>query len=375
MQSIVDGNDVLVMLSIILGITAWGLYAERHRVLGRIPGVVWILTTGLALSNLGVIPMKSPVYDFICGQLMPLGIPLLLYKASLRSILRDSGMVLPIFLVGAVTVCIGAAVGFYLLDLGPIGPKVAATYAAGWIGGASDFVAMSQITGMTPTEFSVALGASAPVSILGLLALLTLPSLPFVRRHIRSKEGGADPARAPDALRLPALKPADLVGALALSGGICVVSGWLARHFAIENYTLFIVSVLAVVAANVLPRRLSALEGDFDLGMLIMYLFFAAISAGTDATSFFTTAPLLFFYGLLIIGIHLLLLLLVARWFRFDLAETVIGSGANIVGAAAAAGVASSKGWTRLITPAITTGMLGKAIANFFGIALFRLLG
>lgn len=377
-MSLIDGKNIFMGIAIVLALTALGLFAERHRVLGKVPGVVWILTIGLLLSNLKIIPMQSPVYDFIFVYLMPLGIPLLLFKASMRSILRESGMVLPIFLLGSLTVCIGAVLGFYLFDLGPIGPKVAATYAAGWIGGMTDFVALAQITGMTPSEFSVAVSASAPVSILGLLALIAIPSIGLVRRHIRSdhdttpQAGGAGAVLA--APEPPRFRVTHLMGALTLSAVICVVADAIARHFHVENYSLFVVSVLALVAANIAPRALGRLEGEFDLGMLIMYFFFAAIGASTDMTSFVGNAPKLFVYGVFIIAVHLLLLLLLAKWFRFDLAETVIGSGANIIGSAAAAGVASTKGWHRLVTPAITTGMLGKATANFIGIGLYRLL-
>ncbi len=371
-----DGSNIGMTIAIVLGLTLWGMYAERHRWLSKMPGVVWILTTGLLLSNLGWIPMKSPVYDFIGGYLMPLGIPLLLYKANLRSILRDNGMVLPIFLIGSVTVSIGAALGFLLFDLGAMGAKVAATYTAGWVGGMTNFMALAQITAMTPTEFSVALSASAPVSILGLLALLTLPSVPWVRRQFRSSPQQS--ADASDGLSANApvthLNVMHLILALTLSAVICAAAGMLTERLGWQNYGLFIISIITVVVANLASKRLAKLDGDFDLGMLIMYLFFAVIGAGTDLSTFLTAAPTLFFFGLWIIAVHLVLLLVVTKWCKFELSEVIIGSGANIVGPAASAGIASSKGWSRLVTPAITIGMLGNAVANFYGIALFRLL-
>jgi uncharacterized membrane protein len=117
-----------------------------------------------------------------------------------------------------------------------------------------------------------------------------------------------------------------------------------------------------------------ALKGDFELGMFVMYIFFAMIGATTDMTAFVTSAPVYFVFGLIIILVHVAVVLAAARLLRPDLAEAIIGSGANIVGAAAAAGIATSKGWKSLVTPAIATGMLGKAIANFFGVAVFQLL-
>lgn len=84
--------------------------------------------------------------------------------------------------------------------------------------------------------------------------------------------------------------------------------------------------------------------------MFIMYLFFAMIGAGADMTAFLVTAPIYFVLGLVVILVHVAVVLVAARLLRADLAEAIIGSGANIVGAAAAAGIATSKGgspWSR----------------------------
>ncbi|MFM7783259.1 MAG: DUF819 family protein, partial [Gammaproteobacteria bacterium] len=116
------------------------------------------------------------------------------------------------------------------------------------------------------------------------------------------------------------------------------------------------------------------MEGDFQLGMFCMYAFFAMIGAGTDALGFLSAAPVLFFYCAFVLGMQFVVLLIGARLLRIDLAVAVMGAAAAIVGPAAAAAIASSKGWRELITPGIAIGMLGYAIANFIGISLARAL-
>ena len=98
------------------------------------------------------------------------------------------------------------------------------------------------------------------------------------------------------------------------------------------------------------------------------------IGAGTDGISFIQSAPVLFLYCAFVIGLQFVVLLGLARLFKWDLAEVVIGSAAAIVGPAAGAGVASAKGWRTLITPAISVGILGYVIANPIGLAIYRLL-
>ena len=369
--------DNLAALGAVLFGLAWlGFWADRHPIARKVSGVPWVLTVALILSNVGVIPLESPAYGFVGQYLLPLGIPFLLFKANFRNIFSEGGWVLPAFLIASAGVCIGAILGFFIFDLGPEGYKIAGTYAGAFIGGVTDFVAISQAAGMTPTTFSVALSASAPAAILGLLVLVSIPSIKFIRRHIPSKYlAEADGAAAKQAAEeFPRLRLNHISAAIAISLAICAVSSVICKRWNLENYNLFVITVITVILANVAPRQFARLEGEFALGMLCMYVFFAVIGAGTDALAFLKAAPILFVYCSFMLAVHFVVVLLVARLFRLDLVDVLMGSAAAIVGAAAAAGIASAKGWKAHITPAITVGMFGKVVANFIGIAIVRWL-
>lgn len=374
-MSLIASDNHAALLTVLLTLVFVGLWSERNRIASKIPAVVWVLGGGVLLSNLELIPHQAPAYDFIGGIVMPIAIPLLLFKATFTRILGESGRVLPLFFIGAVGVCIGAIVADLLIDLGQYGPHIAATYAAAWIGGMTDMVAMAEITDLPPDVFAVAVSASAPVSIIGLMILVSLPNIGFVRRFLPSPivDAQAEATAAVEDAR-PELDLVHISFALALSAAICWASAWIAQATGFGHYSLFIVTLIAVAIANLFPGPMRALKGDFELGMFVMYIFFAMIGATTDMTAFVTSAPVYFVFGLVIILVHVAVVLAAAKLLRSDLAEAIIGSGANIVGAAAAAGIATSKGWKSLVTPAIATGMLGKAIANFFGVAVFQLL-
>ncbi len=375
---IIDPENYPALIAAMLGLVWLGFWSERHPIGRKIPAVVWILFGGTLLSNCGLLPYSSPLYGFIGAYLMPISIPLLLYKATFTKILGESGRVLPLFVIGMLGVSIGGIVGYWLLDLGPYGPHIVSTYVAAWIGGMTDMVAMAEVTQLPQDVFSVAVSASAPVSIIGLVILAWLPGIAFVRRRIPSpiadKEAAVSTVEANKGEERAEFDLTHVAGGLALSALICWISARIAVATGHENYSLFIVSLITVVIANLVPGRMQAIKGDFDLGMLIMYLFFAMIGAGTNITAFVTAAPIYFVLGMIIILVHIGIVLLATRLLRADLAEGIIGSGANIVGAAAAAGIASSKGWKSLVTPAIATGMLGKAVANFIGVGVFQLL-
>lgn len=376
-MTLIGSENHFQLLAVLLGLVWVGFWSEKHPIVCKVPGVVWILLLGVLLSNTRVIPFKSDLYGVIFGYILPLAVPLLLYKATLTKIIKESGMVLPIFLIGSVTVFIGALLGYALLDLGELGPKVAAIYTAAWVGGMVNMVATSELTQMSPPEFSVVVSASAPVSVIGLGILASLPQIPFVRRHLSSKimEEQAEKSNVPSMQAdHVSFKLSHIAAALALSAIICAAGSWLTDYLDFGNYKLFVITIIAVLIANIFTKSMNTIEGDFEFGMFGMYLFFAAIGASTDAVTFVTKAPIFFLFGLIIILFHITSMLIIAKIFKFDLAETIIGSGANIVGAAPAAGIASSKGWKNLVTPAIATGMLGYAIGNFFGLGMLSML-
>lgn len=375
---LIGGGDIFSICAVIFSLAFLGVWLETTPFGRKTSGVVWVLIVGTLLSNFKFIPFSSPVYDFIGGNIVPLSIPLLLFKADIRLIIRDSGPVLLAFAIASVGVLGGAYLGYFLLDLGEIGPKVAGVYTGGWIGGTVNFVAVAKAVEFTPEQFAIAIGASSGVSIACLALLLALPNLPGIRLLVPSKiieqtklkkrEIVADEETTPFLLH-------HLAGALAVSFIICAVSNQIAIAYSFEQYSILIVTVLAILVANIFPGMFRKMKGDFQLGIFAMYIFFASIGAGTDAVKFMEAAPILLVYGLLIMIVHFIVVFVGARIFKIDLAPALIGSAAAFVGAAPAAAVATAHGWKDLVTPGIMCGILGYVIATFIGIAVSGSLG
>ncbi|GJL93724.1 MAG: membrane protein [Hyphococcus sp.] len=377
-EPLLAADDIFSMSAIMIGLAWFGIWLDGTWLGKKTSGVVWVIIIGTVLSNFRIIPFESPVFSFIGGYLVPLSIPLLLFKANLMRIFRESGPVIVAFGIASIGTLTGVLVGYFLLDLGDIGPKVAGVYTGGWIGGSVNFVAVSQAVQMTPDEFAVAIGASAGVSIAGLMILLALPTIPALRKFIPSQiidetEKVTDLAET-DADRIP-FKLTHVSGALAASFAICAISYGIAEVTSLQRYSILFVTLLAIVIANVFPQRMQKFDGDFELGIFAMYVFFAAIGAGTDAVSFIESAPILLVYGIVILVVHLFVVIVGAKLFKIDLAQAVIGSGAAFVGAGPTAAIATAHGWKQLVTPGIMCGVLGYVIATFIGVALSGMLG
>ena len=377
MTFIADG-DIFGLSAVLIGL-AWIGFAIDRTWLGRkTSGAAWVIMGGVVLSNFRITPFESPVYDFVGEYLVPVAIPLLLFKADLRRIFRESGKVIITFSIAACSTVLGTVIGFYVLDLGALGPKVAGVYASGWIGGSVNFVAVSKAVEMTADEFIVALSASNVVSIMALLTLIVAPSIGIVRKFVPSRIMNgqiSDDVAEVTEQKAQATQLTHTSGALALSFVICAIAHHLSVALLIEQHSILLVTVLVLVIANLFPATMNKLKGDFDLGMLVMYIFFAAMGSATNATAFVDSGLILFFFGLIILVVHLMSVFLAAKLFKFDLAEAVVGSAAAFVGPAPTAAIAMTHGWKTLVTPGILCGIFGYIIGTFIGVILTAILG
>jgi uncharacterized membrane protein len=376
-MSLIPADNVFA-LGAILFCVAWLAFLIDTKPLGKkTSGVIWALGVSMLLSNTGIIPFSSPTYDFVGGSLVPLAIPLLLLKGDLRRIFRESGGVMIFFCIASMATVAGAVIGFYIMDLGEIGPKVAGVYTGGWIGGAVNVLAVSQAVEMTSQEFSVALSASSVVSMSALMLLIAIPSIGLIKRMVPTQADNSAQVLPiePEQDETPTLHLTHISGALALSFIICALAQSMAQWLQLTQYSILFITVLTIAVANAFPGKMAGLKGDFELGMLLMYLFFVAVGAGTDAISFIASAFHLFVYGMLIIIIHLVLVLFAARVMKVDMAEAIVASSAALVGPAVTAAIATSKGWKHLVTPGIMCGVFGYVIGTFIGVTVTAVLG
>ena len=376
-MTLIPADNIYAISAVLFALAYLGFWIDRHPIGRKTSGVVWVLVAGMLLSHFKVIPYGSPVHDFIGGYVVSLAIPLLLFKANVVKIVRESGRVMITFLAGAVAVVIGAVAGFYLFGFGEAGARVAGTYTGGYIGGAMNFVAVSQVIEMPKAEFTSALSASSFVSILALMILILLPSLRWVVRFLpmRSVEIPVQHLAAPgEPERRPEVHTHHVTGALALSFAICAVSAVIGQRIGHTEYNILFVTIFTILVANLMPRTMASLQGEFEIGMILMYLFFAMIGSSTNFTEFAGPAVTYFFYGMVLILIHLAIVLVAARLMKVDYAEAIVASGANLVGPAVTAAIAISQGWRHLITPAIMTGVFGYVIGTFIGVAVAAFL-
>ena len=373
-QPLIPPDQHWALWAVLFLAAAFGLWAEKTKWGSKLSAVIVTILATFLLSNLSIIPTDAPSYDVVWSYLVPIAIPLLLFKANLRKIIKEAGPTLIAFAFGAVGTVLGTIIAFNLIPLGDEGWKLAGIFCSTYIGGSMNFVASAEALQMNSGDILTAgVAADNLMMTIYFIILFTLPSVKFLVKifpthHEDSKDDiSLDVKEDNDNNKIELL---DMAKALAISISICAVGFTVADIIAIKGMGILIITALIIIVATSFPKQISAINGADKMGILLMQVFFAAIGASANILVVLKFGPILFVFAALILFIHLMFLLVAGKIFKLDLAEIVIASNANMGGPTTAAAMAVARKWRALVIPAILCGTLGYAVATFIGVAI-----
>ncbi|BCW90876.1 hypothetical protein sos41_40520 [Alphaproteobacteria bacterium SO-S41] len=375
--------DATMIIAVLLTLLAAALALERTPLGKVLPGPAIMLVGAVALTNLNILPHQSPAYTELTRFAVPVGVFLLLLRANIRQIMRETGTLLALYLVGAATSIVGILVAFVLVPVPEIA-KIAAVQTANLVGGTVNVIAVSSALQLDSTTLTAMLAGGAPVMTLYLMITGLMNASPALNRFLPERRADivadapepdqsaiASPEDAPRPARVEALQ---LATVLAMAVMTYAISAAALARFGLGQYLIIVVTLVALLVANLAPRQVSKLSGDREIGTMLMYLFFASLGVDVDLASFGEAALFMALFIALAMVVHMVLLLLAARLMKAGLAETLVGSIAGVAGPTTAAAMAASFGRRSLITPGILCGLLGFATATFVAMTLYGLL-
>jgi len=170
--------------SVLLGLAAFGFWCEKFAWGRKYSGVMLLMTLAIVLANLRIIPTSAPAYDVVWEYLVPTAIPLLLFQADLKKIVREAGTTLVAFIVGSATVVAGVILASWMLDLGPDEAKMAGIFTGTYIGGSLNFAAVAEATNMQGNvQLAAAVAADNVITNLHFLLIIFVPGIAWMARR------------------------------------------------------------------------------------------------------------------------------------------------------------------------------------------------
>lgn len=399
-NSLISPENTWALFAIIAAVATLAVYLEQKTKIGsRLTGCVMALIGTMVLSNLSIIPLDAPAYDFVWDYLVPLAIPMLLLNADIKKIGRESGRLLIIYLISGIGTLAGGITAYHLLkgafsDLNIALPMMIGTYT----GGSVNLAAMAEAYDVGGELVSSSVVADNLLMVLYFFALIAASGMKFFRGRYRHPlidelelNSGAREASGAAAFWEPkAISLKDIAICIALSLAIVAVSvkvsGVLGEIIPTGNFGLsllngllgnqyLIITTLTMLVATLFPKQLGDLPGANEIGTYLIHIFFAVIGVPASIYMIITKAPILLLFCAIIVFVNMLFSFVFGRIFRFNLEEIIIASNANIGGPTTAAAMAIAKGWNALIVPAILVGTLGYVLGNYYGIFAGTLVG
>ncbi|KAL3521557.1 hypothetical protein ACH5RR_019706 [Cinchona calisaya] len=367
----ISPQDDWGMWTALLATGAIGLWSEERTKIGSmVSGALVSILIGLAASNLGIIPYEAPAYSIVMKFLLPLTVPLLLFRADMQQVISSTGTLLLAFLLGSVATIAGTLVAFLLVPMRSLGQdnwKIASALMGSYIGGAINYVAISEALGTSSSVVAAGVAADNVICAVYFIVLFGLASkIPSETSSLSNTNVSTD-TTSDSASKLPVLQ---MGTALAVSFGICKAATSLTRLFGIQNCDLPVITTLIVILATSFPGYFRPLAPTGDaMAVVLMQIFFAVVGAGGSIWNVIRTAPSIFMFAFVQVTVHLIVILGLGKLFRFDLKLLLLASNANIGGPTTACGMAKAKEWNSLVIPGILAGIFGISIATFLGIA------
>ena len=392
-MTLIKPDDIWLLIAFLVGWAAISIYLEQHyQWASKVTGSIIALVGAMVLSNLKVIPTQSPVWDGVWNYVVPVAVPLLLFKADLKSIWSKSGRTFLIFNISAVGTVLGAFLAFFLVGKWvPEAAKVAGMMTGSYIGGGINFAAMSAAFTTSGKVVSAAVVADNLNMAIYFFILLAIPNMVFFKKNYKhpyedkvKAEKSEGKTNAASYWSSKEMSLQDIALALGCAVTIAAVStkiaAWIAASSApwiiriIFGQQYLIITTLTVILVSLFPNFFTNIKGTDEIGTFFIYLFFVVIGVPASIGLIITKAPVLLVFCAIMVIVNMAVSLIFGKLFHFNLEEILVASNANIGGPTTAAAMAISKGWNDLVLPAVLVGVWGYVIGNYLGIFIGNIL-
>ena len=407
----------LALATVIAAATALAFWLDyRFRTLAKVGASMLAIIFGAILSNAGLVPVSSPVYDAVIGPVTSVSIALLLLSVDLRDLAKAGPRMMGAFAVAVLGTMAGAllAAAVYGSHFGDDTWRIAGALTGTYSGGSVNFVSVGREVGLTGTLFAGLNAADAVMTALWLAATLMLPvwlgrfyAPVSAEGQDRANGSGAGNGRTGEAGGAPA-GGAPAGGALAddapaadapddaserrrhhpyfvregssalsiaglVAAGMILVflSEWLGQVVPGIPSILWLTTLALVLGHSPLCRDA---RGAMQLGSVGLHFFFVLIGILSRVSEIVAVGAEVFVFTLIVVAVHGVIVFSGGKLLRLDVGTISVASQAAVGGPSSALAVAISREWRHLVLPGVVMGLFGYAVGTYLGLGVAYLL-
>ncbi|MCL2617984.1 MAG: DUF819 family protein [Defluviitaleaceae bacterium] len=388
--TLIAPDDTVLMWVALLGIVGAAVSMEgKWKWAKTVSSMVICIILGIALANFRVIPFASPVYGNVSGILLPLAIPLLLFKSDLKRIIKESGQFFVIYNIIAAICFVGALLIPLIFGNVEGIREYAAAQTGGFIGGTVNVVALSQIFALTPEFlFGITIVGNFFVAVMVFFINIIYRS-EYIRKNFRigadeedlSEAEVVTDGAAPTQISMVSIMQC-LAIAFAVFGTSSVITRWVnsidglgfvTRQIFGNNFILM--TFITVALATIFPKFLTNVKGASEIGTLLMLVWFVTIGTTANIALIVSSGLIVLFSYTMVFIMATVGILFCAKKFNWRVEGPLASLNACIGGPPTVAALVATMKWNKILVPLILMALWGVIIGNLTGIAIGNIWG
>lgn len=349
------------------------------------PPVVLIYLGMMAMCTLRVWDLGSTAeaYSSLKNPLLYAMLFIMLLRCDLRKILRLGPKMLVGFFAAAASIAVGFAAAFAIMRgfLGEDAWKSLGALCGSWMGGGGNMLAVQAALDIDESAMAYALVMDSVCGTLYIMfALWVIGFADKFNRWTRADTRAVDAVGAAleqetrtDRRKLTWQNILLLLGAGLLASAVCSgiggAIGQAVPFFDKATWTVLVITVLGILLAMTPFGRI---KGTEELSNVLLYVVIALIASRADLRAV-GNAPAWLLTGFIVLAVHVLIMVILAKLFRLDIFTCAVASLANIGGTATAPVLAGAYS-SALVPVGIIMALLGYVIGTGGGLAVAQLL-
>lgn len=382
---ITNGFTYIAVLIFIAAMLVWLQKYTKSKFFDYAPQIVLLYLITMIFCTLGVWDMEAtkPAYSALKNNLLFAIIFLMLLRCDIRKILKLGPKMLGVFFAASVSIGLGFIITYAVLHtpLGAEAWKALGALCGSWMGGSGKMIAVQAAFDIGESDMAYALVVdSIDYSIWVMFLLWAINFAPKFNKWVKADTRVLDEvskkleedAKANEA-------PITFINIIFLLGLGLVVSAfgqnlgatlngvapWLDK----STWTVLLITLAGLVGA-VTP--IGKMAGAQELSNVLLYSVVALLASRASFLEL-TDAPLWIVAGFMILAIHCIIMIILAKIFKLDMFTCGVASLANIGGYASAPILAGAYSGA-LVPVGVLMALMGYVIGTGGGIIVANIM-